>query len=102
MSSGEAIVGAFVDVAELLLAEGEQKRAREALATITVRAYWGNLDEQTKGEASGVARRFDVPADDASRLCVLANVDPIRNGREVLEQLARLSPASVGDADALL
>src|SRR5262249_20519760 len=102
MSSGGAIVGAFTNLAELLLAEGEQEKALEALAMVTVRAYWGSLDEETKRRASGVARRFDVPPDDPSRLCVLANVDPIRNGRDVLDQLAHVSPTHVGDGDALL
>src|SRR5262249_50708039 len=102
MSSGGAIVGAFTDLAELLLAEGEQEKALEALAMITVRAYWGNLDEETKRRASGVARTFDVPPDDPSRLCVLANVDPIRNGRVVLDQLAHVSLTPVGDGSALI
>jgi tetratricopeptide (TPR) repeat protein len=102
MSSGGAIVGAFTDLAELLLAENEQDKALEALAMITVRAYWGNLDEETKRRATAVARTFDVPPDDASRLCVLANVDPIRNGREVLDQLAHMSPLGIGDSGALL
>jgi DNA-binding NarL/FixJ family response regulator len=102
MSSGGAIVGAFTDLAELLLAEGEQEKALEALAMVTVRAYWGNLDEETKRRATGVARTFDVPPDNPSRLCVLANVDPIRNGHEVLDQLSHMSPARIGDSDALL
>jgi DNA-binding CsgD family transcriptional regulator len=102
MSSGVAIVGAFTDLAELLLAAGEQEKALEALAMVTVRAYWGNLDEETKRRATGVVRTFDVPPDDPSRLCVLANIDPIRNGHEVLDQLAHLSPPRISDSDALL
>ena len=101
MSSGDAIVDAFTDVAEGLLAAGEQQKALEALETVAVRAYWGNLDEETRRKASGVARKIDVPLDDSSRLCFLSNVDPIRNGREVLDQLPHMSPAGLGEGDAL-
>jgi DNA-binding NarL/FixJ family response regulator/tetratricopeptide (TPR) repeat protein len=101
MSPGGAMVGAFVDVAEQLL-EVEPRKALQALATVSVRAYWGNLEDATKGRASRVARSVSVPVDDPLRLCFLANVDPIRNGRQVIEQLRRLSPAGIRDGDALL
>jgi DNA-binding NarL/FixJ family response regulator len=101
MSSGDAIVDAFTDVAEGLLAAGEQRKALEALEAVAVRAYWGNLDEETRRRASGVARKIDVALDEPSRLCVLSNVDPIRNGREVLHQLSHRSPAGLGEGDAL-
>jgi predicted ATPase len=39
MSSGDAIVDAFTDVAEGLLAAGEQQKALAALETVAVRAY---------------------------------------------------------------
>lgn len=42
-----------------------------------------------------------MPLDDPTRLCVLANVDPTRNGREVLDQLSRMSPARIDEGDAL-
>jgi DNA-binding NarL/FixJ family response regulator len=101
MSSGDAILNAFTDVAEGLRAEGAQQKALEALEAVAVRAYWGNLDDETRRRASGVARKIDVPLDDPTRLCVLSNVDPIRNGREVLDQLSRMSPAGIGEGDAL-
>ncbi len=101
MSSGDAIVSAFTDVAEGLLAAGEQHKALEALEAAAVRAYWGNIGDETRRKASGVAREADVPLDEPVRLCVLSNVDPIRNGREVLDQLSRMSPAVLGEGDAL-
>jgi hypothetical protein len=101
MSSGDAIVDEFTDVAEGLLAAGEQQKALEALETVAVRAYWGNLDDETRRKASGVARKIDVPLDEPPRLCFLSNVDPIRNGREVLGQLSHMSPAGIAEGDAL-
>jgi DNA-binding CsgD family transcriptional regulator len=102
MSSGDAIVGAFVDVAEGLLAEGEPQKALEALETISVRAYWGNLGDETRQRATALVGRIDVPPDDPRRLCFLAHVDPIRNGREVVERLRRRSPAGVTEVGARL
>jgi DNA-binding NarL/FixJ family response regulator len=101
MSSGDANVDAFADVADGLLAEGEKLKALEALVTVAVRAYWGNLDDETKRKAIGAARKIDAQRDRPWQLCVLANVDPIRNGREVLDQISRMSPAGLGDGDAL-
>jgi DNA-binding NarL/FixJ family response regulator len=101
MSSGAGTVSAFMDVATGLIAEGEQRKALLALAVISVRAFWGNLDDETQREASAIARQIDVPPDEPMRLLFLANVDPIRNGREVIEQLRHLSPAAIGDADGL-
>jgi DNA-binding NarL/FixJ family response regulator len=100
MSSADAIVSAFTAVAEGLLAEGEPRQALEALEAVAVRAYWGNLDDETRRKASGIAREIEVPLDDPTRLCFLANVDPIRNGREVLDRLSHLSPVGLGRGDA--
>jgi DNA-binding CsgD family transcriptional regulator len=102
MSSGDALVGTFTDLVQGLLQEGDQQKALEALETVAVRAYWANLDDETKRRASAVARKIRVPPDDALRLCFLAHVDPIRNGREVLNQLADMSPAGMSDGDALI
>jgi DNA-binding NarL/FixJ family response regulator len=102
MSSGDAFVGRFTEVVERLLAQGEQQTALKALATIAVRAYWGNLADETSRKASSVARKIPAPADEPQRLCFLSHVDPIRNGRGVLDQLSGMSPAAIGDGDALL
>jgi DNA-binding NarL/FixJ family response regulator len=102
MSSGEAMVAAFLDVAETLLAAGEPQKALQALDAIAVRAYWGSLDDETRRRASEVARRIDAPADESSRLCFLAHVDPVRNGRDVLERLEHLSAIGYDGPAALL
>jgi DNA-binding CsgD family transcriptional regulator len=101
MSTGDATIHAFMEVVERSLAEGDEQRPLQALDMISVRAYWGNLDNETRGRASDIARRIGVPADEPTRLCFLAHVDPIRNGREVLGELAHMSAATVGTADAL-
>jgi DNA-binding NarL/FixJ family response regulator len=101
MSSGDALVRRFTAVVERLLAAGDLQNALRALEAVSVRAYWGNLGDETRRNASEVARKIDVARDDPLRLCFLANVDPIRNGREVLTELEHLSPTGLGSDDAL-
>jgi DNA-binding CsgD family transcriptional regulator len=101
MSSNAATVESFADVAEELLAEGDEQKAIRALSTVAVRAYWGELPEETRSRASAVARSVDVPASHPQRLCFLANVDPIRNGREVMRRLRTLAPGGITGAEDL-
>src|SRR5262249_43929614 len=86
MPSGIGTVRAFTRLAGELLAAGDGRKALQALETIAIRAFWGNLDDETRTSASAVARRIDAPRDDPRRLCVLAHVDPIANGGEVVEE----------------
>lgn len=102
MSSNAATVEAFADVAEGLRAEGDQRKAILALSAVSVRAYWGQLSDETRRRASAVARSIDVPASNPQRLCFLANIDPIRNGREVMEHLRALAPAGLSRPEDLL
>jgi len=100
MSSGGALVETMTEVVERLVAAGEPQKALEALGSVAVRAYWEDLEDEIRVKASGVARRIAVPANDPTRLCFLAHIDPIRNGREVLDQLTHMSPAGLGDGEA--
>jgi DNA-binding NarL/FixJ family response regulator len=102
LAAGVGTVRAFTRLADDLLAAGDGERALQALATASVRAYWGNLDDETQSFASAVAKKVDVPRDDPLRLHFLAYVDPIRNGAEVIRQLGQLPPARFGDSDSLL
>jgi DNA-binding CsgD family transcriptional regulator len=101
MASGRALYETMTEVVEDLVAAGEPQKALEALDGFAVRAYWEDLDEETRQKSSDVARKIAAPANEAQRLCFLAHIDPIRNGRAVLEQLARISPADAGDTVAL-
>jgi len=101
MPSGVGTVGAFTRLADDLVAAGDGQKALQALETIAVRAFWWDLDAETRSSVSAVARRIDVPPDEPRRLFFLAYVDPIRNGGEVIEQLVRLSPGRIGDSNAV-
>jgi DNA-binding CsgD family transcriptional regulator len=97
MSSGNATVRAFGAIAEDLVATGEHTKALEALATVSVRAYWGKPDDDTRRYASAVAKKIEVPPDHPLRLCFLALIDPIRNGGEVVGLLRQLSTPEISD-----
>jgi len=101
MPSGVGTAQAFTRLADELRAAGDEQRALQALDTISVRAYWWNLDAETRSSATAVAKKIDAPHDDPRRLFFLAHVDPIRNGSEVIEELERVSPSRIGDSDAL-
>jgi ATP/maltotriose-dependent transcriptional regulator MalT len=101
MSSGSALIETITAVVERLIAAGEPQKALEALESVSVRAYWESLEDETRLKASSVARNIDVPANEPLRLCFLSHIDPIRNGREVLDELGHISPAGVGHGDAL-
>jgi tetratricopeptide (TPR) repeat protein len=100
--SGVATVRGVTGMARELTAAGEHGAALEALRTISLRAHWSNLDPETRQEITEATKQAGVPSGDPSRLAVLALVDPIRNGAELVERLRQTSPAAVGEAKDLL
>ena len=99
--SGSPTIRDFARIARDLVASGESRRALEALATVSVRAYWERLDEQTRREIAAISDEIVAPADDPVRLRVLGLVDPIGRGKQVLEQVTRLSPVGMSDPNEL-
>ncbi|MFL5962760.1 MAG: AAA family ATPase [Gaiellaceae bacterium] len=99
--SGSATIRDFARIARDLVAGGEGRRALDALATVSVRAYWERLDERTRREIAAISDEIPAPADDPVRLRVLGLIDPIGRGKQVVEQVARLSPVGISDAEQL-
>ena len=89
----------FARVAEDLAARGDDRRALEALGTVSVRSYWDQLDDGTRRHVSAFVERLAVPADDPQRLAALALVDPLHRGREVIARIGRMSPAAMPGPD---
>jgi DNA-binding CsgD family transcriptional regulator len=89
----------FARVAEDLAARGDDRRALEALGTVSVRSYWDQLDDGTRRHVSAFVERLDVPADDPQRLAALALADPIHRGREVIARIERMSPDGMPGPD---
>jgi len=99
--SGPATIRDFARIAHELADSGEGRRALEALATVSVRAFWERLDDETRREIAAISDEIHGPADDPARLSVLASLDPISRGRQVVERVARLSPVALSDPERL-
>jgi DNA-binding CsgD family transcriptional regulator len=99
--SGSATIRDFARIARELVAGGEGRRALEALSTVSVRAFWERLDDETRREIAAISDEIQAPADDPARLEVLASLDPIGRGRQVVERVTRLSPVEMSDPEEL-
>ncbi|HEU5212020.1 MAG TPA: AAA family ATPase [Gaiellaceae bacterium] len=99
--SGSATIRDFARIARELVDSGDGKRALRALDTIAVRAYWERLDDETRREVAAICDEIAVPPDDPHRLYVQGLIDPLGRGREVVDQIARLSPVGMSDVDEL-
>jgi DNA-binding CsgD family transcriptional regulator len=99
--SGSALIRDFGRVARELVASGDGRRGLEALATVSVRAYWERLDDRTRQEIAAISDEIEVPPDEPDRLAVVAMIDPVGRGKEVIEQVSRLSPIGITDLDEL-
>jgi DNA-binding CsgD family transcriptional regulator len=99
--SGSATIRDFARIARELVDSGEGERGLRALATISVRAYWERLDDETRREVAAISDEIVVPADDPYRLYVQGLIDPLGRGKHVVEQLSGLSPVGMSDAEQL-
>jgi DNA-binding CsgD family transcriptional regulator len=99
--SGSATIRDFARIARELVDSEEGKRALRALDTISVRAYWERLEDETRREIAAISDEIAVPPDDPSRLYVLGLVDPLGRGKEVVEQVKGLSPVGISDPEEL-
>jgi DNA-binding CsgD family transcriptional regulator len=97
--SGPATIRDFGRIARELADSGEGQRALQALATVSVRAFWERLDEETRREIAAISDEIQAPADEPFRLEVLGSLDPIGRGRQVLERIAPLSPIGMSDPE---
>jgi DNA-binding CsgD family transcriptional regulator len=97
--SGSAMIRDFGRIARELVASGEDRRGLKALGTVAVRAYWERLDDDTRHEIAAISDQIAGPPDDPIRLGVLGLIDPIGRGKQVIEQVSRLSPVGMSDLD---
>src|SRR4029077_7969906 len=95
LSSADAAVRAFVAVAEQRQAAGDDRGATDALESVLVRVFWGELGDDVRRDASELVKGLNVPPDDPLRLSFLGAVDPVRNGADVIQQLGTISAAGI-------
>ena len=99
--SGPATIRDFGRIARELADSGEGQRALDGLAFVAVRGFFERLDDETRREIAAIADEIQGPADDPSRLHVLAFFEPIGRAKQVVERIARLSPVGMSDPDQL-
>jgi DNA-binding CsgD family transcriptional regulator len=97
-----ASIRSFLQVAEDLAAAGDKTRALQALNLLSLRVHWANPDDETRRRIVAVAGRVTASRDDPLFLAVLADADPVHQGREVIDRLTALTPASMTDPYELM
>jgi len=99
--SGAATIRNFARIARELADGGDGRRALDALETISVRAYWERLDDEARRDIASISDEIAVRADEPVRLHVIGLIDPIGRAKQVVDELARLSPVGMSDPDEL-
>lgn len=99
--SGSATIHNFARIARELVESGEGEQALRALCTISVRAYWERLDDETRRDVAAITDEIDVEHNDPSRLFVLGLIDPFGRGKQVVEKVDSLSPIGMSDPEQL-
>jgi DNA-binding CsgD family transcriptional regulator len=100
--SGSASIRNFLQVAEDLAAAGDKARALQAINLVALRVHWANPDDDTRQRIVDLAGRVTASRDDPCFLEVLAYADPVHQGREVIDRLTSLVPASITDPGELI
>jgi DNA-binding CsgD family transcriptional regulator len=89
---GTANIGTLVEIAGQLQAIGESDHALDALEVAAKRCWRWNPDQETRDLVVAAAERLSVPDSNPKLLAVLAQADPAKNGRSVIERISRLKP----------
>src|SRR5260221_13913232 len=71
LSTADAPVRAFIAVAEQRRAAGDDRGAIDALESVLVRGFWGELSGDVRRDGSDLVKPLDVPPNDALRLSFL-------------------------------
>jgi DNA-binding NarL/FixJ family response regulator len=98
LSTADAAVRAFVAVAEQRRAAGDDLGAINALESVLVRVFWGEVSADVERAASELVKGLNVPVDQPLRLSFLGAVDPVANGADVIQQLGTIPAAGIADA----
>ena len=89
---GTANIATLAEIAGQLQAIGETSRALDALEVAAKRCWRWNPDQQTRDLVVAAAERLSVPDNDPKLLAVLAQADPAKSGRRVIDRISGLKP----------
>src|SRR5260221_10820410 len=94
----DAEVRGLVPVGEKRRAAGDDLGAINALESVLVRVFWGEVSADVRRAGNELVTGLNVPADHPLRLSFLGAVDPVANGADVIQQLGTISAAGIPDA----
>jgi DNA-binding CsgD family transcriptional regulator len=97
LSSANATIKAWAAVAQERRDAGDHRGAIDAVGTILVSVYWGEVSNDVRRHASELVNGLDIPVDNPLRLGFLGAIDPVGNGAKVIRQLGTISPSSIAD-----
>lgn len=100
--SGAGTVRTFAAIARELAEAGHDDQALDMLETVSLRAHWENLGQETRRHVTDIIDQLAVEPDEPARLCTLALFDPVGRGAEILRELRRTAPLDVPDPEAQL
>lgn len=93
--SGQATILAFIKVASALAEAGDRERALAAVRYVSLLTYWANADDEDRRQIVTIAAEVTDSRDNPYFLNVLALVDPVGQGREVIERLTVLASSGL-------
>jgi DNA-binding NarL/FixJ family response regulator len=97
--SGSAQAGASIARAEQMQSAGHHALAADFLVTAALRCWRLPADQPTRDLVVAAAGRLLRPADDPKVLVIRAITDPVGQGADVLERVARRPPADPDDPE---
>jgi DNA-binding CsgD family transcriptional regulator/tetratricopeptide (TPR) repeat protein len=99
--SGASTIQDFTHIAQDFAKAGDHWQAITALYDVALRAYWANLDDETRRDATAVVDQLAVSSDTPLRVHVLGLLDPVQRGAEVIDRIERMSPQAFSDGHDL-
>ena len=93
--SGGGSVRSMVDCARLLIDDGEEQFALNALLTAALKCHWLSADEATRESVVSAADELALAADDPRLLGIYALATPSKRGEIVIDLTSRITPADL-------
>jgi DNA-binding CsgD family transcriptional regulator len=99
--SGGDRIPALVAMAGEMLDDGHVEESLDALLTIALRAWWSDVDLQTRDAIVDLAERLPLAPDAPPLLSIVALAHPMRCAADVIERISRIEPDPADPLGAL-
>jgi DNA-binding CsgD family transcriptional regulator len=99
--TGADRIPTLVEMARAMLDEGHAEQSLEALFTIALRAWWSDVDPETRDAIVDLVDGIPLASDAPPRIAILAMAHPMRCGAEMIERISRTKPDASDPLGAL-